>query len=218
MSRPSLLDLYSGEGGAAVGYRQAGFGEIVGIDINPQSRYPFTFIQADATMLPVNLEDFDFIHASPPCQRWADGFVKHRDRHPDLITPTRALLQASGRPYVIENVKRAPLRDAVMICGGALGCYGPELQLHRHRMFEANWPFFGAPCMRPRRLTVSVVGNGTPSGNRKTIGRNPSIDEKREAMGIDWMSRKGLSEAVPPAYTKWIGEQFLSQVLAGDSL
>ena len=180
-----------------MGYSQAGFDEIVGVDIAPQPRYPFAFIQADAAFPLVQLSDFDFIHASPPCQRWADGFVKYREDHPDLIGPTRALLQASGKPYVIENVKRAPLRDAVMICGGALGCMTAELQLHRHRKFEGNWPFFGASCMRPRRLTVSVVGNGTPAGNRKTIGRNPSIAEKREAMGIDWMTRKGLSEAIP---------------------
>jgi DNA (cytosine-5)-methyltransferase 1 len=206
-----LLDLFCCEGGGAEGYSQAGFTEIIGIDVNPQPRYPFTFVQADALRPPVDLKDFDFIHASPPCQRWAGGFVKHRDNHPDYISATRAMLRASGRPYVIENVPRAPLVDAVMICGGALGCMTPTLQLHRHRKFEANWAFFGAPCMRPRRLTVSVVGNGTPSGNRKTIGRNPSIAEKREAMGIDWMTRKGLSEAIPPAYTRFIGEQFIAQ-------
>jgi DNA (cytosine-5)-methyltransferase 1 len=212
------LDLFCGAGGAAMGYSQAGFTEIVGVDIHSMPNYPFYFVQGDALEPPVRLEDFDLIHASPPCQRWAGGFVKNRERHPDLIGHTRALLVAAGQSYVIENVQRAPLLNPVMICGGAVGCYGPELQLHRHRMFEANWPFFGASCMRPRRLTVSVVGNGTPSGNRKTIGRNPSIAEKREVMGINWMTRAELSEAVPPAYTRFIGGQFIDQLAYEETL
>lgn len=207
-----LLDLFCGAGGAAMGYHRAGFDEIVGVDIHPQKNYPFTFIQGDATQPPVDLSSFDLIHASPPCQRWADGFVKYRDDHPDHISITRELLKTSGKPYIIENVKRAPLINAVMICGGALGCMTDQLQLHRHRKFEANFPLMGASCMSPRRLTVSVVGNGTPSGNRKTIGRNPTIAEKREAMGIDWTTRKELSEAVPPAYTEYLGRQFLDQL------
>jgi DNA (cytosine-5)-methyltransferase 1 len=205
-----LLDLFCGAGGAAMGYHRAGFDEIVGIDIVPQPHYPFTFVQADALAPPVRLEGFDLIHASPPCQRWADGFVKYRETHPDLISPTRDLL--TGLHYVIENVRRAPLRDWIAICGGALGCMTDQLQLHRHRHFEASFPLMGAPCMRPRRLTVSVVGNGTPSGNRATIGRNPTIAEKREAMGIDWMNRDELSQAIPPAYTEFIGRQFLDQL------
>lgn len=210
-----LLDLYCGAGGATKGYMDAGFTFVVGVDIESQPNYPgHMFYRMDAIdfLTRMDVSEFDLIHASPPCQRWAGGFVKHRDKHPDYIAATRSGLRHSGRPYVIENVPRAPLVDPVMICGGALGCMTDELQLHRHRNFEASWPFFGASCMRPRRLTVSVVGNGTPSGNRKTIGRNPSIAEKREAMGIDWMTRKELSEAIPPAYTKFIGEQFLAQV------
>lgn len=207
-----LLDLFCGAGGAAMGYHRAGFNEIVGVDIHHQKNYPFSFVRGDATQPPIQLKHFDLIHASPPCQRWADGFVLYRDKHPDHIAATRQLLEDSGRPYIIENVIRAPLNNPVMICGGALGCMTDTLQLHRHRHFEANFPLMGASCMRPRRLTVSVVGNGTPSGNRKTIGRNPTINEKREAMGIHWTTRKELSEAVPPAYTEYLGRQFLDQL------
>jgi DNA (cytosine-5)-methyltransferase 1 len=211
VSKPRLLDLFCGAGGAAMGYARAGF-EVVGVDIRPQPHYPFEFHQADALefMSSNSARGFDAIHASPPCQRWADGFVRNRDKHPDLIEPTRRVLRATGLPYVIENVKRAPLLDAITICGGGLACISGELQLHRHRRFESNVALFGVQCTRWRRLTVSVVGNGTPSGNRKTIGYNPSIAQKREAMGIEWMSRAELSEAIPPAYTEWIGRQLLA--------
>ena len=226
--RPRLLDLYCGAGGAARGYQEAGF-YVVGVDHKAQPRYAGdAFVHVDA-LFALNkltdnwyikdengerwwLDDFDAIHASPPCQRWAQGFVKNREKHPDLIELTRRLLKLSGLPYVIENVPAAPLRDAVTICGGALGCMGPELQIHRHRRFESNVGILGATCTRQRRLTVSVVGNGTPSGNRITIGRNPTIAEKREVMGIEWMTRAELSEAIPPAYTRYIGAQLLAHL------
>jgi DNA (cytosine-5)-methyltransferase 1 len=208
-----------------MGYSRVGF-DVIGVDIKPQPNYPFEFIEADALQLlrsaidgayqwkPDWLDQFDAIHASPPCQRWADGFVTYRDEHPDLIAPLRPLLEASGLPYVIENVKRSPLMPhAVLVCAGALGCVSGDLQLHRHRRFEANFPLMGMACARQRRLTVSVVGNGTPSGNRKTIGRNPSIDEKREAMGITWTTRAELSEAIPPAMTEFIGHQLLQHLI-----
>jgi hypothetical protein len=91
----------------------------------------------------LGLGDFVAVHASPPCQRWADAFVLYRDDHPDLIGPIRERLIATGLPYVIENVKRAPLREPVMICAGGLGCVAGELQLHRHRIFESNVPLMG---------------------------------------------------------------------------
>jgi len=202
-----------------MGYHRAGF-DVVGVDIRPQPNYPFRFHQADALDVLATFVEHrelgvlsewiyvDAIHASPPCQRWADGFVKYRARHPDLIAATRELLVATGLPYVMENVRRAPLRDPVLICGGGLGCVSGDLQLHRHRKFESNRPLMGVPCSRIRRHTVSVVGNGTPSGNKRTIGRNPRIREKREAMGVDWhMTRNELSEAIPPVYTEFLGLQ-----------
>lgn len=217
--RPRLLDLFCGAGGAAMGYHRAGF-DVVGVDIAPQPNYPFPFTQGDALELLRDgirvpgsyVDQFAAIHASPPCQRWAAITVKERWNHPDLITPTRELLEWTGLPWVIENVPRAPLIDPVMLCGGALGCVSGDLQLHRHRMFEANFPIVGTACMTIRPETVSVVGHGTPSGNRGTLGRNPRIAEKREAMGIDWCNRDELSEAIPPAYTQFIGEQLIAYV------
>jgi DNA (cytosine-5)-methyltransferase 1 len=157
---------------------------------------------------------FDAVHASPPCQRWAAGHVQNRELHPDLITPLRPLLEKTGLPYVIENVPKAPLRDAVMICGGGLGCHSGELQLHRHRIFEANFPIMGVRCSRTARNTITVVGNGTPKGMREVLRRNPRIWEKREAMGIDWMNRNELSEAIPPRYTEHIGHYLMLEVNA----
>jgi len=223
--RPRLLDLGCGAGGASKGYHDAGF-EVVGVDIRPQIHYPYRFIQADAIAVmrgdPIttdrrlawlNLNQFDAIHASMPCQRWAAITVKGRENHPDLITPLRPLLEATGLPWVMENVPKAPLIDPVMVCGGATGCVSGELQLHRHRMFEANFPLVGTACETIRPWTVSVVGHGSPSGNRTTLGRNPTIGEKREAMGMFWTNRDELSEAIPPAYTRFIGSQLLAEVL-----
>lgn len=221
------MDLFCGAGGCTKGYQRAGF-HVTGVDLHPQPNYcGDEFVQADALVVldflraasggrvrgaAWSLDDFDAIHASPPCQRWAGGFVKNRAEHPDLIAPTRGLLQETGLPYVIENVRGAPLLEPTIICGGGLGCVSGELQLHRHRYFETNFPLMGVPCARVRRHTVSVVGNGAPTGNRIRIGRNPSIDEKREAMGIGWTTRAELSQAIPPAYTEHIGEYLLNHL------
>jgi DNA (cytosine-5)-methyltransferase 1 len=213
VTKPRLLDAFCGAGGCARGYQLAGF-YVVGVDNRPQPRYVGDeFVQADALeYIREHGHEFDAIHASPPCQRWAGGFVKDRSKHPDHVATVRDLLVASGLPYVIENVRGAPLLDATMICGGGLGLKSGDLQLHRHRYFETNFALMGVACSRIARLTVSVVGNGTPTGNRITIGRNPSIAEKREAMGIAWMSRGELSEAIPPAYTEHIGGYLLAEV------
>lgn len=212
-----LLDLCCGAGGASVGYNRVGF-EVTGVDIRPQPRYPFAFIQADALELLENMSllellQYDAIHASPPCQRWARGYARDRSHHPDLITPLRELLLEIGLPYVIENVPKAPLRDAVLVCGGGLGCVAGNFQLHRHRAFEANFPLLGAPHTRQRRYSVSVVGHGSPPGPRALHGRNHTSDERQLAMGIDWMNRDELAEAIPPVYTEHIGEQLRAHVL-----
>lgn len=220
--RPRLLDLFCCAGGAAMGYHRAGF-EVVGVDKDPQRNYPFEFHEADAidvldgNVVGIGVGEFDAIHASPPCQRWAGGFVKDRGKHPDLVEAVRCRLPLDI-PFVIENVRGAPLRGAVMLCGGSLGCVTAELQLHRHRYFESNVAIMGVPCSTTRPGTVSVVGNGTPTGNRITLGRNPSIAEKREVMGMDWTTRAELSEAVPPAYTEHIGGYLLGAVRRNQSV
>jgi len=136
--KPKLLDLFCCAGGAGVGYGRAGF-DVVGIDITPQPRYPFPFIQADAlTIDPRFLALFDVIHASPPCQSYSDLAKRNRNGHkwPRLIEPVREILQRTGLPYVLENVEGAPLNDPLVLCGTMF----PKLRVIRHRLFESNVP------------------------------------------------------------------------------
>jgi hypothetical protein len=199
-----LLDLFCGAGGAAMGYSRAGF-EVVGVDIKPQPRYPFEFIQADAMTFP--LQGFDVIHASPPCQRWSIASRNGGTAHlfPDLLTPSRERLQAADVRWVIENVSGAPLRGDYVLCGCRF-----DLPLRRKRLFETSWEGFSLqrPCLHEGPV-VSVVGHGTPSWVHEQLGYNPTIHQYREAMGIDWMNRNELSQAIPPAYTEYIGREVL---------
>lgn len=204
-----MLDLFCGAGGAAVGYHRAGF-EVVGVDINPQPNYPYEFHLADALDFP--LEGFDAIHASPPCQsftayrRRGDGVG---DSYPDLIDPIRRRLEAARVPWVIENVAGAPLRSPVMLCGSSFG-----LDVQRHRYFESNvallvpscdhsWQTPRFPCATNRTNLRRTVEVG--------VWRIP-LAEQRTAMGIDWMTLRELTEAIPPAYTEHIGRQLLAQL------
>jgi DNA (cytosine-5)-methyltransferase 1 len=196
-----------------VGYARAGF-EVVGVDINPQPSYPFEFHQGDALAFPI--EGFDVIHASPPCQ--AHSTLRHRTGHgyPDLIPQTRALLVASGLPYVIENVAGAPLVSPVMLCGSSFG-----LGVRRHRLFESSAAILGLPCdHRTQPEPIDVSGNGgyqhkpreKQTGGR---GRKPrGLAEAQAAMDMPWSSRRGISQAIPPAYTEWIGRQLIASLEA----
>lgn len=228
MTRPRLLDLFCGAGGAAVGYARAGF-EVVGVDINPQPRYPFEFHQADALTYP--LDGFDVIHASPPCQAYSVANNIHGKNHPDLLPITRERLIESGTAWVIENVPGAPMHvgpptllspeiNGVIVCGLAL-----DLNVKRHRLFESNRPLTGTKCPPGHPgdwLLVfghSVLERGTVIGKAKGGGnrikrKHTTIARGREAMGIDWMNRDELSESIPPAYTEWIGQQLLATVTA----
>ncbi len=218
--RPRLLDLFCGAGGCAVGYHRAGF-DVVGIDCKPQPRYPFPFGQADAlAYLAEHAREYDVIHASPPCQRYSiAGNIRGAGGHPDLVAPVRELLMAAGRPWVIENVPGAPLGFAALVCGLALG-----LGVKRHRLFESSTFLFGTGCPpghrgdflnvsghavgEGRRGRVTVYGGGAPRvADRR---RRASAPLAREAMGIDWMTRDELAQAIPPAYTEWIGRQLLN--------
>jgi DNA (cytosine-5)-methyltransferase 1 len=215
-TRPRLLDLFCGAGGAAMGYHRAGF-DIVGVDINPQPRYPFRFIRADALdYLADEIESigdgnhyFDAIHASPPCQAYSQAALAQRNvgkEYPDLLAPTRDRLGATGLPWVIENVPGAPMRPDYKLCGCRFG-----LKLRRERWFETSWHAFElVPSCVHLEPVVSVVGHGTPSWVRMKLGYNPSIHDYRAAMGIDWMNRDELSQAIPPAYTEHIGAQLLA--------
>ena len=211
MSRPLLLDLFCGAGGAAMGYYRAGF-EVVGVDIKLQSHYPFGFTLADALDSGLTLTNYDAIHASPPCQRYSKSVSKeNRGRHPDLIAETRALLKATGLPYVIENVPRAPLWNPIQLCGSAFG-----LPIQRHRLFESNMALMSPGCIHG-----AYERKYPPAWNRTTPLRVLSIsggwtdqndlEEHKAAMGVDWdVTPRELSEAIPPAYTEHIGEQLLT--------
>lgn len=203
--KPRALDLFCGAGGASMGLHRAGF-DVTGVDIKPQPRYPFTFVQADALEYP--LEGFDFIWASPPCQRYtmAQNAAKNAGAHPDLIPAVRARLQASAVPYVIENVVGAPLITPVLLCGLAFG-----LGVKRHRLFESSVPLLTPPC--PSHDVDYFVIFGHEVRDRRhgqAAGRKNKIAQGRIAMGIDWMTRGELSESIPPAYSEFIGKQAMA--------
>lgn len=198
-----------------MGYHQAGF-DLTGVDIKSQPRYPFRFVQGDALeYVAAHGHEFDFIHASPPCQRYSSGAGKWGTQmdHPDLIPETRLRLRNSGKPYVIENIAPARRRlfHPVMLCGTMFG-----LGVFRHRLFEANFDL-APPC--DHKPHVGKIGDGKyhtvaghAGGSSKRDGwKNGGTDEWRIAMGIDWMTGNELAESIPPAYTRWIGEQWIKQ-------
>jgi len=222
-----LLDLFCGAGGCSMGYHRAGF-EVVGVDIEPHPSYPFEFIQADARHLLQDVEflrTFDALHGSPPCQeltrsrhlRDAQG-GKLKEHGMNLIPETRAGFIAAERPYAIENVEDAArhLLTPAMLCGSWFG-----LQVRRHRLFETSFPMWSAPCDHGTQgRPIGVYGtwaDEVPGGGHTA----KTIEEARAAMGIDWMRWRSrtqewndLKEAVPPAYTEFIGEQLMQHMEA----
>jgi len=211
MSKPRLLDCFCGAGGSARGYQQAGF-YVVGIDINPQPRYVGDeFFQADALeFIAAHGHEYDVIHASPPCQAYSEMTAKkYRGNHPDLIAPTRELLAATGRPYVIENVENARrlLVNPVMLCGSMF-----KLNLWRHRYFEIWPPVFllTHPC---DHSLEPVLITGTTRRKPENGGRfEYSAQQCREASGLNWMTRGEMDQAIPPVYTRFIGERLLEMI------
>lgn len=222
--RPLLIDLFCCAGGAAAGYHRAGF-EVIGIDVRDQPRYPYAFFKADALGFLERLIKSKSrpaaVHASPPCQRYSDLAKLNRNahEHPDLVDPTRELLERLDVPYVIENVEGAPLRDPVTLCGTMF----PGLRVIRHRLFETNWPL-GAPVHPDDRHPLVHTFDRRKAHYGKTDewkdfvqvtgGGNCSKAAAADAMGIDWMTKEELNEALPPAYTKYIGDQLLALVYA----
>ncbi len=214
-----LLDLFSGAGGAAEGYHRAGFTDIVGIDIEPQPSYPFTFIQADALDPPVDLESFDLIHASPPCQVHSRSTNGSHQEHVDLIPQTRDLL--AGHRSVIENVPEAPLRADLVLCGTMFGLRIEKFELRRHRVFElTGFPLILTPPHQHQIKVASVVGHMSknsrrthaPSHERNSM--RAGRDDARRLMDVSWMSDRAqgheMAEAIPPAYTEFIGRSIMT--------
>ena len=200
---PRLLEPFCGAGGATKGYQRAGF-HVTGIDIRPQPNYcGEEFIQADAVewlraragVVPL---DFDAIHASPPCQHYArvTRWRGTADGHPDLVELVRVLLQRTGLRYVMENVYEAPLNASLMLCGSQFG-----LKVRRHRYFEAPWmdACFVPPCDHRDLLPFEHKGERAYA----------------DAMGCTWMTNREGRQAIPPAYTEFIGKQLMAAVLAG---
>jgi len=205
MRKRRLLDLYCGAGGASMGYHREGF-EVTGVDISPQKNYPFKFNQGDALeFLHEYGHYFDAIHASPPCQRHSamsncrPGLA---EKYPDLIDATRQALLEFNRPWVIENVPGSPLKDPITLCGQMFG-----LELYRHRLFESNI-YLNVPGHPEHIKPASKAGHWKPGTVMSISGHIAPIAKAREVMGIDWCNREELAEAIPPAYTKYIGAQF----------
>jgi DNA (cytosine-5)-methyltransferase 1 len=204
-----LLDLYCGVGGASVGYAQAGF-EVHGVDLKHGKRYPFTYTRAnvlDVLQDDSFIQQFDVIHASPPCQthsitqhlRNAQGNTTSKI---DLIPETRAALIASGKPYIIENVPGSPLINPIQLCGSSFG-----LKVRRHRLFENNMELKGSVCdHKAQGRPVGVYGSlndEIPKGGKTAA----TINDARIAMEMPWAIWTELVEAIPPAYTRYLGLQ-----------
>lgn len=191
--KPRLLDLFCGAGGAAVGYHDAGF-DVVGVDIKPQPNYPFGHLVMDA--MEARLDGFDAVHASPPCQHYANvtRWTGDQDDHPALIAPMREKLNASGLPWVMENVRTKELNNPVMLCGSQFG-----LPIRRHRYFEASFPLFEflEPC-RHRSSDLAF--------------EHKAERAYADAMGCSWMTAREGREAIPPVYTRHLGTKLMSEL------
>lgn len=182
-----------------MGYYMAGF-EVFGVDINPQQRYPFDFIQADAIeYLIEHGNEFDVIHASPPCQRYSNAQRIQGKDHPDYIARTRDAMPDC--PWIIENVLGAPLANPITLCGHTFG-----LGTYRHRLFETSFDI-EAPEHKPHDKPTTKMGRPPRDGEMMhVVGNFSGAQAARVAMGIDWMTRDELRESIPPAYTEYIGK------------
>jgi DNA (cytosine-5)-methyltransferase 1 len=222
--RPRLLDLFCGAGGVAMGYHRAGF-TVVGVDNRPMPRYPFRFHQADALeYLAEHGHEFDAIHASPPCQKYSRvNCLQHlqgRD-YPDLIGPTRQALIDAGKIWVIENVETAPLFCAIQLCGSSFG-----LLVRRHRLFESSELLLGNGCNHGwqeqggKRFPAAFRSRKDSSDGKvrclstvvQVYGNTSGKKLWPEAMGIDWMTSREITQAIPPAFTEFIGRQLIQRL------
>jgi DNA (cytosine-5)-methyltransferase 1 len=210
--RPRLLELFSGAGGSAMGWHRAGF-DVVCVDLKPQPRCLFEFHQADAIEYAKgHVHEFDAVAGGPPCK--VHSALKHLadPSHTDLVPATREVMIESGLPYVIENVPGAPLLNPTVLCGSMFGLGAGDRQLRRHRLFESNVPLAApGPCVHTG-YAIGAYGGGA---HRTTNTRNAyqgTASERRAALGIDWMTRDEMAQAIPPAYTEWLGLQVIESL------
>lgn len=204
------LDLFCGAGGASMGIYLAGY-EVTGVDISHQPNYPFNFIKADAVeyleeLLESRIIDYDFIWASPPCQAYTWSAKKHVNagkEYPDLVDIIRELLIKTGKPYIIENVPGAPLNNPVVLCGTMF----PDLKVFRHRLFESNFPLVvEMQCSHAGHKAMETRKSG---GDFYTVAGHfvGTTEEWGNAMGIEWMKKKELTQAIPPDYAYYLVSQ-----------
>ncbi len=217
MSKPRLLDLFCGAGGAAMGYHRAGF-EVVGVDVAPQPHYPFQFVLCDWRNALTHEREwieretggtFDAIHASPPCQAYST-MSRDRAQHPDLYAPTREALLATGLPFVIENVVGAPYSHGVLLCGSMFG-----MKIRRHRNFETSWLVLQPECRHGAERPYTITGHGGECDRPHSL--KPAARDFWRYLDMPWMEGRpphGVAQAIPPAYTEWIGQRLL-EVLEG---
>lgn len=217
-----LIDLFCCAGGASVGYERAGFTEITGVDIVPQKNYPFDFVQADALeYIKEHGHEYDFIHASPPCQ--ASSLIskgtnaERLEQYQQLIPETRAALEATGKPYCIENVQGAEMRRDLTLCGEYFG-----LGVIRHRWFELNWQCEQPPHMKHRGRVAGLRHGVWYEGPYFAVygrgGGKGSPQQWQQAMDIHWTHlQRELAEMLPPAYCEYIGKQWLASQLTEGS-
>lgn len=212
MTRPRLLDLFCGAGGCSVGYHRAGC-DVTGVDIEQHDDYPYELIVADAMDVLTDrsfLDRFDIAHASPPCPRYSSSTraSKTWQNHPDLVAPVREALREWGGTWVIENVPGAPMPNAVMVCGQAMGLR----RVKRHRLFESNVPLMTPGCACDAQGKVSVFGHAGQLWVNKVRSHIP-IAEVRQLLDVPWMTRReDIADAIPPAYTEFIGSQLIDQL------
>lgn len=221
---PSIVDFFSGAGGASRGYRDAGFTRIVGVDIRPQPRYPFEFIQADAMELLAEeafLAQFDAIGASPPCQLYSQTrtLVKGKGNPDDYLPEVLEILAAQEKPYAIENVETAQMGKTYHLCGSMfpeLSIRGGTRQLRRHRQFKVNFEIPVYYCRHNGLRAIGLYGDLGGYGPPPSYTESPkNLDEAQELMGIYWMNWKEMREAIPPAYTRHVGRYMLKAINFG---
>lgn len=216
--RPRLLDLFCGAGGSAMGYHRAGF-DVSGVDIVPQKRFPFTFVQGDALeYLAKHGKEFDAIHASPPCQAYSVNMRHLSGPAPMLIEPCRQLLAETGKPWIIENVEGAPLetestlfgKHGVMLCGSQFG-----MNIWRHRLFETSFAVATPGSCRHGNAPLNPHRASSRDRMRLKFGRVDLEKIWRAEIGVPWMSKHEGRQAIPPAYTEYIGKQLLLAMKGG---